>query len=522
MKRWWISSNHKDIGTLYFLLGAWGGALGLSIRTLIRVELSSCGVVLSEAHAYNVIITAHALIMIFFIVIPLIIGAFGNWLFPLILNCPDMAFPRLNNFRFWLLPGSLILLLSRSLAGEGVGAGWTIYPPLSGIEYHTSRSVDLAIFSLHIAGVSSIASSINFICTFVNFSTRTTEIEWLGLFTWSVFLTTILLLLSLPVLAGAITILLCDRNLNSCFFDPRGGGDPILFQHLFWFFGHPEVYVLILPGFGIISHIVVIESGKSSVFGSLGMIYAMISIGLLGFIVWAHHMFTVGLDVDTRAYFTSATIIIAVPTGIKVFRWIYRIISKVQIMWRVLIYWIFGFIFLFTLGGLTGIILSNACIDIALHDTYYVVGHFHYVLSMGAVFSIFGGFLLWFPLFWGIGFNDLGIKIQFVSIFIGVNMTFFPHHFLGAAGIPRRYIDYPISMELWNQVSSAGSVISAAAAVIFLRILMERMIIQVSDVGVAAPGSSIILEWVAAGLRPFSSHSSISKEVNNFPDEGEW
>jgi cytochrome c oxidase subunit 1 len=520
--RWFCSTNHKDIGTLYLWVSMIAAIIGGLMSWYIRAELAEPGLQLISndpegKQFYNVLVTGHGFIMVFFVVMPAMIGGFGNWFVPLMIGAPDMAFPRMNNISFWLLFAGFILLLIAAFIDGGPGTGWTVYPPLSSIDFHPGRAVDFGILSLHVAGASSILGAINFIVTIFNMRAPGMTIHRMPLFVWAILITAFLLLLALPVLAGGLTMLLTDRNFGTAFFIPGQGGDPVLWQHLFWFFGHPEVYIIIIPAFGIISQIVSTFS-KKPVFGYLGMAYAMAAIGVVGFVVWAHHMFTIGFNVDTRAYFTAATMVIAVPTGVKIFSWLATMWGG-SIKFEVPMLYAIAFIFLFVVGGVTGVTLANASADLVFHDTYYVVAHFHYVMGIAAILAMFAGWYYWIGKMSGRQYPNGLAKLQFWLFFIGVNVLFFPQHFSGFAGMPRRIPDYPDAYAPYNMISSIGAAITAAGTLLFFVVLWRTYAAGTKAADNPWGEGATTLEWQVASPAPWHTHEDLPDMTGKAPAE---
>ncbi len=501
--RWITTTNHKDIGTLYLIFGLAMFFIGGAMALIIRLELFQPGLQFVNPHFFNQMTTMHALIMVFGMIMPVFAG-FANWLIPLQIGAPDMAFPRMNNWSFWILPfAGGMLLLTLFMPGGAPASGWTMYPPLV---LQTGDALPFLIFSVHLLGISSILASINIIVTILNMRAPGMTLLKMPMFTWSWLITAYLLLLAMPVLAGAVTMLLTDQFFGTSFFDAAGGGDPVLFQHIFWFFGHPEVYIIILPAFGIISQVIPTFSRKP-LFGYAAMVYATASIAFLSLIVWAHHMFTVGMPLAGQLFFMLTTMIIAVPTGVKIFNW-------TATMWRgsltfeTPMLFAIAFLFLFTMGGFSGLMLAIAPADIQYHDSYFVVAHFHYVLVPGAVFGAMAGAYYWLPKMTGVMYDEKLGKLHFWLTTIFVNVTFFPQHFLGLAGMPRRIPDYALQFTNFNMISSIGAFGFGMAQLIFLWVIIKAIRgqgVKATDKVWDEPEG---LEWTVASPAPHHTFST--------------
>ncbi len=496
--RWLYTTNHKDIGTLYLWFSFAMFLIGGCMALVIRSELFQPGLQLVQPEFFNQMTTMHGLIMVFGAVMPAFVGL-ANWMIPLMVGAPDMALPRMNNLSFWILPFAFAMLLSTLLMeGGGPNFGWTFYAPLS--TTYAPPSVTFFIFSVHMMGISSIMGAINVIATILNMRAPGMTMMKMPLFVWTWLITAFLLIAVMPVLAGVITMMLMDIHFGTSFFDAGGGGDPVLFQHLFWFFGHPEVYIMILPAFGIISHIVPTFSRKR-LFGYASMVYATASIALLSFVVWAHHMFTVGLPLAGELFFMYSTMLIAVPTGVKVFNWV-STMFRGAISFETPMLFAIGFIVLFTIGGFSGLMLAISPADFQYHDTYFVVAHFHYVLVPGAVFSIIAGAYYWLPKWTGHMYNERLGQWHFWLSMIGVNLTFFPMHFIGLAGMPRRIPDYALQFADFNMIASIGGFMFGFSQLLFLYIVIKC--IKGGEKAEAKPWEGAEgLEWQVASPAPY-------------------
>ena len=504
--RWITTTNHKDIGTLYLWFAFTMLLVGGAMAMVIRAELFQPGLQIVDPHFFNTMTTMHGLIMVFGAIMPAMVGL-ANWQIPMMIGAPDMALPRMNNWSFWILPFAGTMLLSTLfMEGGGPAFGWTFYAPLS--TAFAPDSTDFFIFAVHMLGFSSIMGAINVIATVLNMRAPGMTLMKMPLFVWTWFITAFLLIAVMPVLAGVVTMMLTDRNFGTSFFSAAGGGDPVLFQHVFWFFGHPEVYIMILPAFGVISQIIPTFARKK-LFGYSSMVYATASIAFLSFIVWAHHMFTVGMPVVGELFFMYATMMIAVPTAVKVFNWT-ATMWKGSMTFETPMLWAVAFVFLFTIGGFTGLMMGVAPADMQYHDTYFIVAHFHYVLVTGALFAIIAAVYYWLPKWTGHMYDEKLGKIHFWWSVISVNVLFFPQHFLGLAGMPRRIPDYSLQFADWNMVSSIGGFAFGLAQVFFIYVLIKtiRGGEQATDrVWEGAEG----LEWTIPSPAPYHTFETAPK-----------